>query len=643
MKPPVITTGDQAFAPRKQYAIPSYQRNYVWTERDHWQPLWEDVRELTNQLVANGEKTTKPHFLGTIITKEIGTEGYINRWWVVDGQQRLTTLQVLIAAAHAAFVKRGLTQAAILSDLLANPPNSVRPEAKGDKYKIQHKSSEYAGFTAIIDSALSSDPGDPSRDFRLDECYAYFLTTVGDWLDSMSPSERGASAGAMTTAILSKLQVVDIRLDDRENSHTIFETLNARGAPLTEWEKTKNYILSMAVREGDPDGDQFYRDHLERYDADPYWNETVTGTRFRGKRIDLFLFFFAQLELPMRRHAISGEPIRTLRRSQLYREFRYVGEHIYRTAETELTAMLSRVSRYAGIYRDITDRRKSRFSPYALEVMRRASVVNLSSLVPVFMELVHKLGSGTRFDQALRVVDSYLMRRVALKAYYSGFDDVAFAHVQALRDAPSDEIISVLIEQFSKSPGRHWWPSDEQVSWKLRNGNMYSGIAKARLRMLLGAIAKRMHTENPISSDGEFTLGEVSVEHVAPQNWQRHWKEALNFDDSEEARHRLNQLVHRIGNLTLVAYNSKLSDWPWAKKYELLRKDRLEMNKRLLKDREHDTWNEGEINRRSRQLAVYVNEIWPHADALRRELGVGRNSQGSAQGDAADGSEEDQK
>ena len=230
MKPPVITTGDQAFAARKQYAIPSYQRNYVWTERDHWQPLWEDVRELTNQLIANGERTTKPHFLGTIITKEIGTEGYINRWWVVDGQQRLTTLQVLIAAAHAAFVKRGLTQAAILSDLLANPPNSVRPEAKGDKYKIQHKSSEYAGFTTIIDSALSSAPGDPSGNYRLDDCYAYFLKTVGEWLDSMSPSERGTSAGAMTTAILSKLQVVDIRLDDRENSHTIFETLNARGA-----------------------------------------------------------------------------------------------------------------------------------------------------------------------------------------------------------------------------------------------------------------------------------------------------------------------------------------------------------------------------------------------------------------------------
>ena len=621
MEQPVITTGDQAFPARKQYAIPSYQRNYVWTEKDHWRPLWEDVKELTNQLIATGDKATKPHFLGTIITKEIGTEGHINRWWVIDGQQRLTTLQMLIAAAHAVFLERGLTEAAILADLLANPPSSVRPESAGDKYKIQHKSSEYAGFTAIIDSALSPDSCDPGRESRLNDCYAYFLQIVGRWLDSMSSRERTTSAGHMTNAILTKLQMVDIRLNDRENSHAIFETLNARGAPLTEWEKTKNYILSMAVSEDDPDGDDFYRDRLECYDADPYWNQTVTGTRFRGKRIDLFLFFFAQLEIPKRRHDVSGEPIKTLRRSQLYREFRYVGEHVYRPDKAELAAMLARVARYARIYRDI-DQRSTRFSGYALEVMRRANVVNLASLVPVFMELVRKLGSRKRLDLALRVVDSYLMRRVALKAYYSGFDDVAFRHVQALRDAPADQIVSVLIDRFRKSSGRHWWPSDDEVSWQLRNGNMYSRISKARLRMLLGAIAERMHTQNRVSSDGEFTLGHVSVEHVAPQKWQRHWKDTLNWDGTEEGRHRLDQLVHRIGNLTLVAYNSKLSNRPWKEKRELLREDRLEMNKRLLKDREHDTWSAEEINRRSKQLAGYVSKIWPHAEALRRELAV---------------------
>ena len=473
----------------------------------------------------------------------------------------------------------------------------------------------------LVDTALSSTSGDTGES-RLDTCYAYFLRAVREWLDSCTPDQLETHARALTTAILNHLQVVDIRLDDKENSHAIFEALNARGAPLTEWEKTKNYILSISVREDDPDGDRFYQDHLERYDADPYWNTEVRGTRFTGKRIDLFLFFFAQLELPKRRQSVSGEPVRTLQRGRLFREFRYVGEHVYRPDENELMAMLERLGCYAEIYRNIDEQKKENFSAYAREVMRRTSVVNLSSLVPVFMELVHKLGYGQTLDQALRIVDSYLMRRIALKAYYSGFDEVAFDHVQAFRDAPADKIMSVLIEQFLGSTGSHWWPSDEEVTLQLLNNDMYHRISKPRLTILLRAIAECMHHENDTTSDGEFTLGTVTIEHIAPQNWQRHWKEDLDFGGSDEEKRHLDQLVHLIGNLTLVAYNPKLSDHPWTKKRELLGRDRLEMNRRLLLDMEGTTWNEAEIRRRSRQLAGYVNRIWPYADVLRHDLGI---------------------
>ena len=200
MEQPVKTSGDQAFAARKQYIVPSYQRNYVWRKRAHWEPLWEDIRELTRQILADGKQAAKPHFLGTIITKEIGTAGFINQWWVVDGQQRLTTLQVFIAATHTVFSERGLIQsAAILSDLLVNPSSSVK--AEGDKYKITHKSSEYAGFTAIIDAALSpSSPSYDPKESSLSDCYAYFLKAVREWLDSSDPDQIEALADALTAA-----------------------------------------------------------------------------------------------------------------------------------------------------------------------------------------------------------------------------------------------------------------------------------------------------------------------------------------------------------------------------------------------------------------------------------------------------------
>lgn len=614
-----------AFLSSKQYAIPSYQRNYVWTREGQWEPLWDDLQGVTRQILAEGPGVIRPHFLGTIITKHIGAQGFIDRWWVVDGQQRLTTIQILIAAARSAFDERGLAQcASILTGALVNPPEVVQKDP--DKYKIQHKSSDYKGFSKIIEAGLGG-PGVPEEEkLRLHDCYVYFRDSVTKWFAGVPKDAHQQHATALTQAILDRLQVVDIRLDGPENSHAIFEALNARGEPLTEWEKTKNYILSIAVSNDDPDGDRTYMEHLEPYDSDPYWDQTVRGTRFTGKRIDLFLSFFAQIELPKRRQGATGElDLRTVPRSRLYHEYRYVGEHVYRNSDTELRGLLERLGCYATIYRQIDQRDSNKFSDYARLVMHRRDTLNLASLIPVLMVLVHRLGYDEDLDQALRIVDSYLMRRVALNANYSGFDDVAFGYVQAVRDAPSGGVCASLVEQLVKSTGAHRWPDDNEIVLHLREANMYHGISSARKQLLLRGIAQEMHDERRDDLTMPFNpKATLTVEHVAPQDWERHWKTDLNFEDSDEDRPRLNRLVNCIGNLTLVthALNPKLGNRAWSYKAELLQADNLEMNRRLLKDMEGETWNEREINRRSQIIADYVNKLWPHAAALRREIGI---------------------
>ena len=616
------TTISRAFPPRKQYAIPSYQRNYVWTREGQWEPLWDDLMALTQHVLAEGPGA-KPHFLGAIITKQIGAQGgFLDRWWVVDGQQRLTTLQLLIAATRSALQESGLAQcASIFADTLVNATAVVQRSA--DRYKITHKSSDYAGFSRIIDAAIGDSDNSGDDTLPLHDCYDYFRNSVADWVGRVAEDARHQHATALTQAILDGLQVVDIRLDGHENSHAIFEALNARGEPLTEWEKTKNYMLSLAVGEDDPDGDRTYADHLEQYDTAAYWKQWVSVPRFSGKRIELFLFFFAQIELPRRRQKASGRTdMPTLPRDRLYREFRYVGEHVYRKSPEELQGLLGRLDRYAMIYKRI-DQKDADFSDYAHLVMQRRGTLNLASLIPVFMILVDRLGYGADLDRALRVVDSFLMRRVALKANYSGFDDVAFGYVQAIRDAPPGEVCAALITALEKSTWTNRWPGDDEVVTHLREADMYHGISSARKQLLLRGIAQKMHEEKPdLAMD--FTLRPLTVEHVAPQNWERHWKDELNFEDTDEDWSRLTRLVHRIGNLTLVTrpMNSGLGDQGWNWKRERLYGDNLEMNRRLIDDMEGDLWNEREINRRSQILAEYVNKIWPHAAVLRRELGI---------------------
>ena len=614
-----ITNVVQAFPNAKQYAIPSYQRNYVWTKEGQWEPLWEDVTALANRSVEEDQEV-KPHFLGTIITKQIGTRHFINRWWVVDGQQRLTTLQILLNAARAAFQERGLNRFAdLLADCLANSKATVTEPA--DRYKIDPKSGDYSTFASIIDADGSAHEASTAGS-GLAGCHTYFLGSVREWLDRPTESGIERLAEALALAIREKLHVVDIRLGEGDNPHTIFEALNARGEPLTEWEKTKNYILSIATGPGDPDGDSTYQAHLEQHDSDPYWNQVVNLQRFTGNRIDLFLFYFAQIELPGRRRTISGDPrIRPLSRDKLYREFRYVGEHHYRHDRNALEGMLERLKLYADIYRRIDS--QEGFSSYALEVMRRRHVLNLNSLVPVFMELVSRLGTGKDLDDVLSIVDSYLMRRVALKAQYSGFDRIAFGHVQAVRDALDGEVGTVLLRRLLDSPGRERWPRNEEIVQHLVNGDSYQRVSSERLKLLLGGIAQRMHVEKDPPPTGPFGLeSSVTVEHVAPQSWQRHWQDDLGVGTSEEDRWRMGQIVHRIGNLTLVTQpmNSSLGANPWSFKADLLEKDNLEMNRRLLCDMEERVWTVSEIARRSRQLAEYVNKIWPDADVIAKEL-----------------------
>ena len=626
-----LTTVSQAFLERSQYIVPSYQRNYVWTKEDQWEPLWDDVLEVT-QRVLGEDVDQEPHFLGTIITKPIAAgQSYLERWSVVDGQQRLTTLQVLMAAAHWAFAQYDLVNcASMLAGYLTNREAAVRESQ--EKYKIRHKSRDYRGFAAVVEFGLGESTGIPSNSSsnqQLYECFDYFREAARSWLLEGSKELLDDRANALSKAIMDKLQFVDIRLG-RENSHSIFEALNARGEPLTEWEKTKNYILSIAVSEDDPDGDRAYSNHLEPYDSDAYWNDRVSVPRFSGKRIDLFLYFFAQIELPKRRQeALGEEELKALQRSRLYREFRYVGERVYRSCQEEFDGLLNRLRTYAQIYRRIDSRNEDHFSDYARLVMRRRETINLPSLLPVFMVLVERLGYGDDLDQALRVVDSYLMRRVALKAHYSGFDDVAFGHVQAVRDAPLGNIAAVLIQQFEKGTWANRWPSDEEVMLHLREADMYHSISSTRKQLLLRGIAQKMHEEREphltMSFSPETTL---TVEHVAPVSWERHWIEDLNFGESDEERQRLNKVVHRIGNLTIVtgALNNQLLNHSWQHKATQLENDNLEMNNRLLKDMKGDTWNEEEIEHRCRTIANYVNKIWPHTTVLRRELGIASQS-----------------
>ena len=351
----ISTTVSQAFPERKQYVVPSYQRNYVWNKEDQWEPLWEDILGEVSR-VLNEERSNLPHFLGTIITKNLESDGSrLERWSVVDGQQRLTTLQVLMAGVYAALNKANLIDnARMLKNYMFNSDEFV--QEPGERFKLQHKSRDYEDFSEVFRLNIEESTDDETTDGRestsnqLSKCYDFFFNVACEYLSAESEIPQNKKADALRTAIMDRLEFVEIRLKN-ENGHSIFEALNARGEPLTEWEKTKNYILSIAVNEKDPDGDLVYMEYLREFDQETYWSQQISVPRFTGQRIDIFLHFFAQIEITrIRRDELGEGTLTTIPRNRLYREFRSVGERFYRKSSSNLSSMLMRLRKFAQIY-----------------------------------------------------------------------------------------------------------------------------------------------------------------------------------------------------------------------------------------------------------------------------------------------------
>ena len=257
--------------------------------------------------------------------------------------------------------------------------------------------------------------------------------------------------------------------------------------------------------------------------------------------------------------------------------------------------------------------------------MHRREALNLATVIPLFMVLVERLGYDGELDRALRVVDSYLMRRVVLNTQNRSFDDAVFGLVHSICDASGGEEVSILIQSFENATWANRWPNDGDIEEHLVTADMYNHISSTKKQLILQGIAKRMHEENERHLTMKFNPAEaLHVEHVAPGNWEKHWKEELEFGDTNEERERLNKLVNLVGNLTIVtqAMNNQLLDNPWTFKKKLLEKDNLEMNRRLIADMNGDIWNEEEILNRCKDLSGYVISIWPHAEILREELDV---------------------
>lgn len=589
-----VRTPLQVFSLPQRLVVPLFQRPYVWDEEEQWGPLWDDIRRLAEMRLGD-PNSAATHFLGAVVVQADGAQlGNLQVSNLIDGQQRLTTLQLLMDAAGSVLEAAGLdTFAGQLESLTHNQATFV-PDGES-RLKIRHTNRDHAAF----DEVMNAEPPVAHTDLKhstskIARAHAFFTDALTSWLGEVDTADHQARAGALVSALTSGLQLVAINLTATENSQEIFETLNARGTPLTAADLIKNFVFQRLAVEG-ADTQHAYAEDWP-FDT-KFWETEVSVGRYRVSRSSLFLNQWLASRL--------GEEIGP---QQTFTRFKGYVEHGDAQA---MSALLPTIKQQADIYEAWTvaaDDKDRKLNAVEMAVYRMKAS-ELEVLKPLLIWL-HEPGRALTpevIDGVVAPAESWVIRRMMLRLTTSDLGRVVAEIMRVYNDTPATDLVERVTSHLARiNSSSSYWPDDDEIRAALTGDAVYGRFKVARVRIFLEAIenAFRRTTDQP-----QIPRRGYPIEHVLPQKWEDNWPVDGIEAEVERAAH-----VHRLGNLTLLtnALNSKVSNSAWTKKRAALAEhNTLLLNSRLLSQAGDGPWGEAAIVARTDHLVDVLLSVWP--------------------------------
>ena len=581
-----------------RYEIPAFQRRYVWRLEEQWVPLWDDVEELARSIMEEGQ--TEPHFMGAVVLQQMQfPAATIERRIVVDGQQRLTTLQLLIDAIQEVLENQEHSSPARrLSALVANGEEFL----DGDPdyaFKVWPTTVDRAAFRHAMSNELSARDHATSR---IVQAHDYFKGQTEQWLARFDgdAGERDSAASALEAAVSRHLELVVIDLGESDDPHVIFETLNARGTRLLQSDMVKNKVLHDAgIQIGDDEGEATEEEKgIWAFDQDDWWAQEIGRGLQRRPRVDVYLNHWLTL-----RNRAEMKPYDEFRAFEKYSDARAQEGKTIRDVARDLRDL-------GRIYReDVEEGRRADIAKF----LERRSVMNVGVVTPLLLWLLSADLSAAQLSNCLMAIESFLVRRVVCGYSARSYGDLFVGLIQKLADASAGDADRVVVSYLGNQTAQATlWPSDEELREKFVTAPLYQYLTRGRLRMVLEGIEAELRTNK---AESQEVPGNLHIEHVMPQTWHPNWPLPVEVAEDEEAASDRNRTIHTIGNLTLVnnRLNSSLSNAPWDEKRETLADHSvLFLNRHLVREGP-EVWDEAAIKERAKWLHERAVKIWPHA------------------------------
>ena len=603
----------EMFNGKMHYEIPPFQRPYVWNEEDQWAPLWSDVLRVAERRVLAGSVESSPtkHFLGAVVYEsKPPVVGDVTRHLVIDGQQRTTTLQVMIDAVQAIIEERGhVALAEDLEELILNKSSLFA--GKPERFKLWPSKHDRAAFA----QAMDPKPGWTSE-HRIVAAHDFFSREARTWLSGAPdvdgkepPGDELQRATVLSGTLQDGLYLVCINLTGYDDSQVIFETLNDRGTPLLKADLIKNWVFQQGAKVH-ADVESWPETHWVDFDDD-WWRTEITQGRHSRSRIDIFVQYWLTMRIK--------EEVRT---DQVFRAFM---EHAkaYFSSDASAEAFLAEFRRDADMYRALAglpeDSAEGSFYRRVIETME------LAATSPLLMWLLSE-NHDVPPDQVrvgLNALESWVIRRTLIRMTMKDVNKLMVAILKLL-DRAGVEQAGDTIRDFlaAQTADARVWPSDQTMNAELPKLRLYGSVRQGRLRVVLEAVEKRLRSQ---FNEAVALPPKLEIEHVMPQSWQTHWnpEPLLNPQQAAARDHR----VQTIGNLTLVAksLNGALSNRPWTDaeasgftkggesglgKRSLLAKFSLLMLSKQFINEHPDSWTDADIAQRSVALTESICQVW---------------------------------
>lgn len=545
----------------KHFIIPVYQRNYDWKEKQ--------CAQLYNDLIAIVKNNYRTHFLGSLVSiySDNGNQEYL----VIDGQQRLTTITLLLLALHNYICDKKISVSVALPEKILNEYLINKYAQSERKIRLKPIKNDNNAFEKLF----SRD--DIIKGSNVTKNYTYFYERI---------DKQEITCDELFNAI-QKLIIVDIELKREEDDpQLIFESLNSTGLNLSQSDLVRNYIL---MKETPENQNLFY---------EKYWNKIEINTLYKADN-------FIRDYLTYKMNSIPNK-------DNVYLEFKKYVETQKQDSAYDTEEFLTELLKFSKYYKTIIEADTENASTKELlkEIYRLDITVSYPFLLEVMDDEQKGIIDKNELNSILKYIISYTFRRTICEVPTNALNKIFMTMGKEIKKYPDYKVNYLKIFEYilTQKRGSQRFPDNDEFNAKIKTKDIYNMQSKSKNHLF--KYLEIFDNKEKIDFDTLLEQKDISIEHIMPQTLSLKWKEELG-ENYEEIH---NKYLHTLGNLTLTGYNSKYSNQSFSEKKNIekgFNESTLHLNAYL---KTIDAWNKYHIKTRAEILAKKAMKIWKYPD-----------------------------